>query len=691
MQEHVEGRRRDAHFLRDVFARLLLEDAQADGARIAFVDGGERGLDLLPRRDRIALIADALLDRRLAVGGVDLAREIVFFEEHDALPGAELIERDAERDGAEPGIEPDVLPDELPDVRDDLRVGLGKRFLGRRLGAETGEEHAAVEPLAVLAEELAERLAIARLRLLDEDAVDLVGLPPEVCCERRVRHRPQDRAERAHLAQLFPVSEGHDSCAHEGRTGFGLPPYIEILRRIWAKTTPMTKRTLAALAALVGIGAPAVASADVAIPATKTTLANGATVIFHEEHTIPTVVVDVSYNVGSRFEQDKRTGFAHLFEHLMFMGTNRAPTKKYDEWMEAVGGSNNAWTSQDRTNYYDLGPPTSLKLLLWLEADRLRDLGPVMTKDKLDAQRDVVRNERRQTSENTPYGKVELELPALLYPEGHPYHHPVIGSHEDLESASVDDVKAFFAKNYDPANATIVVAGDFDPAKAKADIDKFFGTIPSRGAPTDPGAPGFSDQKTTLTKVVRKDIEDDVELSKVLIAYQSPKHFGAGDAELDLLSTALGSGKASRLYKTLVYDLKLAQSVNVSQESGTLGSEFLIDVIARPGVDLAKLEAAVDKEVAAVRKTALTDDELLRAKNLVETGFVARLESVHARASLLAMYQAEVKDPAYAQKDLDRYRNATKETIRAAAEKFLLPDARVILHVIPKKKTAEKK
>ncbi|MBX3202686.1 MAG: insulinase family protein [Labilithrix sp.] len=452
----------------------------------------------------------------------------------------------------------------------------------------------------------------------------------------------------------------------------------------------MTRRRLPRLlAAAVALGASlaaAPAPADVAIPFTRSTLPNGMTVILHENHDVPLVVVNVSYGVGSRFEPPGRTGFAHLFEHLMFMGTRRVPTKAFDAWMEGAGGWNNAWTSNDRTDYYDVGPPTSLDLLLWMEADRLRDLGPLMTLEKLDAQREVVRNERRQTSENTPYGKVELRLPELLYPVGHPYHHPVIGSHADLEAATVDDVKAFFAKHYDPANASLVVAGDFDPARTKARVEQLFGAIPSRGAPVDPGAPGFSDTKSTLTKVVRETIEDEVELEKLVMAWQSPKHFGPGDAELDLLSTALAAGKASRLYKALVYEQKLAQSVEAEQESAELGSRFVVGVVARPGVPLDRIEAAVDKELEAMKKSPMSDAELERAKNLVETGFVTRLESVRERASLLNMYQAETKDPGYAQKDLQRYRAATKEGVRDVAAKVLDANARVILRVVPVKK-----
>jgi len=433
------------------------------------------------------------------------------------------------------------------------------------------------------------------------------------------------------------------------------------------------------------------ADADVSIPFTRTTLPNGMVVILHEDHAVPTVVVNVSYNVGSRFEEAKRTGFAHLFEHLMFMGTRRAPTKAFDAWMEAAGGWNNAWTSADRTDYYDVGPPSALDLLLWLEADRLRDLGPLMTLEKLDAQREVVRNERRQTSENTPYGKVELRIPELLYPESHPYHHPVIGSHADLEAATVDDVKQFFARYYDPANASLVVAGDIDPKKATELATKWFGSIPSRGAAPDPGAPGFTDTKTTLTSVVREKLEDDVELPKIVMAWQSPKHFGPGDAELDLLASALSSGKASRLYKSLVYEQKLAQSVEAGQDSGVLGSRFEVGVIARPGVPLEKLEAAIDKELEKVRTSPLADDELERAKNMLETSFVMRLEGVRERASLLNMYQAEVKDPGFAPKDLERYRRATKDTVRATAATVLSPGARVVLHVVPRAKKGNAK
>jgi predicted Zn-dependent peptidase len=363
----------------------------------------------------------------------------------------------------------------------------------------------------------------------------------------------------------------------------------------------------------------------------------------------------------------------------------------FDGWMEGAGGWNNAWTSEDRTDYYDVAPPSALPLLLWLEADRLRDLGPLMTLEKLNAQRDVVRNERRQSIENTPYGIAELRLPELLYPKDHPYHHPVIGSHEDLEAANVDDVKNFFATHYDPANASLVVAGDFDPKVVMPTIERYFGSIPSRGKAKDPGAPGFDPNKTTLTQVVRETVEDNVELGKVIYAWQTPKHFSPGDAELDLIASLLAKGKASRLYKTLVYDQKIAQDVEAMQESGVVRSRFEIGVTARPGVKLQVIEAAIDKEIESLRKTAVKKDELERAKNIIETSFVDRLQGARDRAALLNDYQAEVGDPGYAQKDVDRYRNATADGVRSVAETFLQPNARVILHVVPKAKKDEPK
>jgi zinc protease len=442
--------------------------------------------------------------------------------------------------------------------------------------------------------------------------------------------------------------------------------------------------TCALALALVFAGGRAWAQ-DVRIPYVRSTLPNGLVVILSEDHTVPQVALNISYTVGSRMERAGRTGFAHLFEHLMFMGTRRAPPKAFDSWMEAAGGQNNAWTAEDRTDYFDIAPSTALPLLLWLEADRIRDLGPLIDQAKLDLQRDVVLNERRQSIENRPYGVEELELPTLLWPDDHPYHHPVIGSPTDLQAASVADVREFFSTWYDPANASLAVAGDFDPQQAKDLIDRWFAGIPSKGRPQDPGAPNFSDQTTTLKGVVRKTVQDEVELTKVTLAWQSPRHFGPGDAELDLLASVLAHGKGSRLYKSLVYEQKVAQEISARQESHTLGSQFIVDALVRPGVDPAKVEKALFDQVAGVRAKEVTPEELERARNEYEMDFVDRLQSIPERASLLNMYQAESGDPGFAQRDLDRYRQATPAQLHDFAQKVLRPDAVVVLTIVPRK------
>jgi zinc protease len=424
-------------------------------------------------------------------------------------------------------------------------------------------------------------------------------------------------------------------------------------------------------------------SEEVSIPFVRTTLANGLVVIMSEDHSIPQLAVNVSYSVGSRMERAGRTGFAHLFEHLMFMGTQKAPTKAFDAWMEEAGGRNNAWTAEDRTDYFDIAPPTALPLLLWLEADRMRNLGPLIDQPKLDLQREVVLNERRQSIENRPYGVEELVLPELLWPEGHPYQHPVIGSPGDLKAASVVDVKEFFATWYDPANASIVVAGDFDPRDASSAISRLFGAIPTHGKPA-PVSDSAAGSGPALPGVVRKTVPDNVQLPKVTLAWRSPAHFAPGDAELDLLASILAQGKDSRLYKTLVYDQKIAQDVTARQESHVLASDFVVEATVRPGVDVAVVEKALLEQVARARSQGVSSQELERARNGYEMDFVERLQSVAERASLLNMYEAEVRDPGYAGRDLERYRHATTTDVASYARQVLSPEGLVVLTIVPR-------
>jgi predicted Zn-dependent peptidase len=447
----------------------------------------------------------------------------------------------------------------------------------------------------------------------------------------------------------------------------------------------------AAIALAVPLAAPSLTTnahaeerARIDIPFTKYKLANGLVVILHEDHSLPLVVVNTAVKVGSRFEEPKRTGFAHLFEHLMFMGTQRVPPKMFDAWMEAAGGSNNAWTSTDRTDYYDIGPSNTMDLLLWLEADRFLSLADEMTQDKLDAQRGVVRNERRQRSENVPYVKADLRLPELLYPVGHPYHHPTIGSHEDLQAATVDDVKTFFRRWYVPNNASLVVAGDFDPSVVKPIIEKRFGALRMTPVPAAPAVP-----KVKLDKVIRETLTDNVELGKVMMAWHSPARYTGGDAELDLLSVVLTDGKVSRLYKALVYDQPIAQEISAYQSSADSGSVFEIDAIAQPGVSLEKLEAAIDAELNKLFADTISVAELSRAQNQYEMGFVSRLQSIHSRATTLNMYETFLGDPGFAEKDLNRYRSVTPASLLAIAKGTLDMNARVIMYVVPEKKPAE--
>ena len=304
------------------------------------------------------------------------------------------------------------------------------------------------------------------------------------------------------------------------------------------------------------------------VPFEKYRLDNGFTVILHEDHRLPIAAVDLWYRVGAKDEPVKRSGFAHLFEHLMFMGTWRAPEGEFDQLMEKGGGANNATTSSDRTNYFSWGPANLLPTLLWLEADRLEHLGDAMNQKKLDLQREVVRNERRQSYENEPYGMAELEIDGLMYPEGHPYHIPVIGTHEDLVAATVDDVKGFFATWYVPNNCSLVVAGDFDPASTKKLIASLFGSLPKKPEP-----PHRDAAPVRLEKKKEKTLTDaNVQFPRVSMVWHSPKAMAPGDAECDIIGKILSDGIISRLQKRLIYDETLANSVMAFQQSQRLGS-----------------------------------------------------------------------------------------------------------------------
>jgi zinc protease len=377
---------------------------------------------------------------------------------------------------------------------------------------------------------------------------------------------------------------------------------------------------------------------------TQFRLPNGLTVILHEDHSVPLVTVNTWYHVGSARERPGRTGFAHLFEHLMF---------------------------------------TSLELALFLESDRMGYLLDTMSPQVVDAQRDVVKNERRQSYENRPYGMAEETLSAMLYPEGHPYHWPVIGFMTDLTAASYDDVVQFFKRYYTPSNASLVVAGDIETANARQLVEKWFGDVKPAPAPEPMTIPGVA-----LTGVQKKTIADRVQLPRLYLAWVTPRHFEPGDASLDLVADVLAGGKNSRLYKRLVYDMQIAQDVSAFQQSAQLSSTFQIIATPRPGHTADEVKKVIDEELQKLQREEPTPHELERSINQIESSFYNRMERVGGfggKGDQLNAYYTYTGDPDWFNEDLDRYRAQSISDIRAAAAQFLPLDTRVELTVEPQK------
>lgn len=444
--------------------------------------------------------------------------------------------------------------------------------------------------------------------------------------------------------------------------------------------TPRTVLPLLTLLACVFAPPPARAAGE-SLAHEKVVLDNGLTVILHEDHRIPLVVVDVWYHVGSREEPQGRAGFAHLFEHLMFTGTERVPGGGFDEILESGGAWSNASTDVDRTDYYEVGPSRLLPTMLWLEADRMEALGAAMTQPKLDLQRDVVRNEIRESYDNAPYGPSELRLNEELYPPGHPYHFHVIGKHEHLARASVGDVQRFFATYYVPNNATLVVAGDFDPTTVLRLVRDLFGTLPRADDPPRRPAPpvGLESERRIV-------LPDDVRLPRTVMAWHTPAYFAAEDAEMDLLAAVLTETKNGRLQRRLVHEERTAVSVAAWQESMRLGSVFRLQVTAVPGVGLERIEKAIDEELAKLRAEGPTEAELARVRASIETDAVSGLQSLLSVADRLNLYDAFLGEPDRLRRDLDRYRDATVDSVREATRRWIVPDRRIVMRVVPREK-----
>jgi zinc protease len=416
----------------------------------------------------------------------------------------------------------------------------------------------------------------------------------------------------------------------------------------------------------------------------KYTLPNGLEVILSEDHRLPMVAVSIWYHVGPANELPGRTGFAHLFEHMMFEGSKHVPGSTHFRLLEAAGASLiNGTTDFDRTNYFETLPSNQLELALWLESDRMGYLPDKLDEASLANQHDVVRNERRQSVENSPYGIVEEAMFHQLFPQQHPYYADVIGSHADIQAAKLEDVRNFFKQYYTPNNASLAIVGDYDPAKVKQLVEKYFGPL-KRG----PAVPRIAAVTPAITSERRQVVQDQVQLPRVYEAWITSKAYAPGDADGALTASVLGGGKSSRLYKKLVYEKQIALDVQAQQQSLLLGSIFEITVTARPGHTADEIEKAINEEVDSLRKDGPTSVELNRARNGIETRIVEGLEFLGGFggvADRLNQYNHYLHNPGYLSQDLARYDNATTQSVKTFADQQLKPTSRVVVYGVPGK------
>jgi zinc protease len=416
------------------------------------------------------------------------------------------------------------------------------------------------------------------------------------------------------------------------------------------------------------------------LPFEKRTLANGLDVIVHEDRDVPIVAVNVWYHVGSKNERHGRTGFAHLFEHLMFEGSEHH-NAGYFPPLQQAGALLNGSTNNDRTNYWEVVPTSALELALWMESDRMGYLLPALTHARFENQRDVVLNERRQNYENRPYGLALMAITAALYPPEHPYHWMTIGAAEDIKAMQLDEVQAFFRTYYHPANASLVLAGDVDTARAFDLAEQYFGDLTAGPRPPRLSAVAH------VTREHRLLLEDRVELPRVYMAWHSPAMFAPGDADMDLLADILANGKTSRLYRALVYERRVAVDVSAYQGSRELGGYFLVAATAAPGQSLSDLTAIIDKELQALLDDGPTENELERGQAQAESQFVYRLQTVGGfggKSDQLNAYNVWCGDPGYFDKDLARYAGVTRDSLREAGRTWLRFDQRVLLSAVPR-------
>lgn len=418
---------------------------------------------------------------------------------------------------------------------------------------------------------------------------------------------------------------------------------------------------------------------------TQYTLDNGLDVIVHEDHRCPIAAVNLWYHVGSKNERPGRTGLAHLFEHLMFEGSAHHDSG-YFAPLQKAGASLNGSTNCDRTNYWEVVPTNALELALWLESDRLGYLLPALTSAKFENQREVVLNERRQSYENRPYGLALMALMSALFPSDHPYHWTTIGHAEDIRAATLEDAHAFFQTYYHPGNASLTVAGDVDTEPVLELVRRHFEEIPA-GSPVPAVVTGAESQRNPTPAAVdtRLLLEDRVELPRLYLAWRSPRLFSDGDADMDLLAELLAGGKTSRLYRTLVYERRLATDVSAAQGSREIDGWFCLIATAAPGSELMELEQVIVEELAALADTGPSEAELQRGLTQVEVQFVYRLQTVggfNGRSDQLNAYNVYAGDPGFMARDRARYRSTTAERVRGAVRQLHEP-GRIALSVVP--------
>ncbi len=459
---------------------------------------------------------------------------------------------------------------------------------------------------------------------------------------------------------------------------------IRIARRAGAVTSSLAATLVTLSMAALSPGAasaqkaPASGTSAIRIPFERYTLANGLTVILAQDRATPTVGVEVLYHVGSKNEELGRTGFAHLFEHVMFTGSGHVAYGLHDKYTEGVGGNNNGNTTNDFTQYYETVPSNYLEHALWLESDRMGWLLDALDTAKYNAQRDIVKNERRQSVDNQPYGRADEIITAATYPKSNPYSWPVIGSMADLSAASVEDVKAFFRLYYAPNNAVLAIAGDFDPAQAKAWVAKYFNGVAHGKAIVRPTVP-----PTKLAAEKRLVYEDRVQVPRLYLNWPTVGENSDDQYALDVLADVLSRSRISRLTKALVYDKQSAASVSSYQDSNENAGLFDVVITPRPGHSLTELEADADSIIATLRRDGPTADEIDRSKATLQFTFLSSLESNLGKAQRLAIGEAFHKDPNRAfTVDYQKYQSVTAADVKHVANKYL-SHGRVVLSIVP--------